>query len=244
VRRKERALHESAPELPTPQRWYPSPAGHAGFGLYDALAPLGVTVLRQPEQRLISGHRGLHGWHLHGSQPQLREYAERLKGCQVRMLARGGRVQCDFREAPPSEAETGGAVALLKQFQFVGITEEWELTVCLWHRMFGGDAATSASISAPKPWWHRCNATQFHNFKRSRGGAYDTSALIGFRDEPDHRLYAMAKYLFRRRLARFNVTHTACAPCYAQAGQPMPTSLRAAAQPAGSASEQQRRFRR
>ena len=67
---------------------YKSPPGHKGFGSYAAAAKKGATVLRRPEQRVISGfHDGFHSYH-GKDEPDLPAYAAAVEGCAVRMLAR------------------------------------------------------------------------------------------------------------------------------------------------------------
>lgn len=222
---------------PRDNGWYRSPPGHAGFGPWaEANAPLAVTLLRQPEQRLLSGfYAGKHGWHGERNRnPTPRVYAEKLQGCQVRYLTRGGE-QCNSRQPPPTPAEVQRAILTLKRLQFVGLSDEWDLTICLWHRMFGG-AHTEGHGAAP-PWWARCNATHFRNTRPTglplavsqtatmhAATTRDVSLLGGFRDEADRRLYAIARLLFKRRLVEFNVTAASCAPCFnAHAGAHEPS---------------------
>lgn len=62
-------------------RWsqsFGSPPGHTGFGPFaDSLRGHGVTVLRQPEQRLISGwHHRFHSYPHKSRHPTLLTYVE------------------------------------------------------------------------------------------------------------------------------------------------------------------------
>ena len=64
-------------------------------------------------------------------------------------------------------------------FAFVGITEEWDLSMCLLHKMFGG----------------ACKASDFENPNypgKSAEMAYDTSELHGWHDDVDEVVYAAA----------------------------------------------------
>lgn len=228
VARKAAAFRATVHGLPVPQRWYLSPPGHTGFGPWvESHAPLAVMMLRQPEQRLLSGFfAGKHGWQertRRGVTPL--SYAHKLQGCQVRYLTRGGD-QCDSRQQPPSEKEVERAILAIKRFQFVGISEEWDLSICLWHRMFGA-ASAAAGGGGTRPWWSACRPQHFRNTRPTglplavnqqatvhAATERDVSALNGFRDEADRRLYAIGRRLFRRRLAEFNVSHASCAPCF------------------------------
>ncbi|CAK8992389.1 unnamed protein product [Durusdinium trenchii] len=72
------------------------------------------------------------------------------------------------------------AVKRLREgFAFVGLTEEWDLSICLFHTMFGGP----------------CHSSEFHNARKSHhlknaDGSYDTSVLQGYQDEIDGLVYA------------------------------------------------------
>ncbi|OLQ00578.1 hypothetical protein AK812_SmicGene16759 [Symbiodinium microadriaticum] len=88
-------------------------------------------------------------------------------------------------------------------FAFVGITEEWDLSICLFHKMFGG----------------ACNAFEFEDTRPSYDGKsadqdYDTAQLQGWHDDIDEVVYAAALEVFRRNLASFSVSHETCQECY------------------------------
>lgn len=221
---KERALNVTA-GLPPPKDWFRSPPGHYGFGKHaDTQASLGVTVLRQPEQRIISGYA--HNLHSYRSvrgpdgrritKPTLLQYARVVQGCAVRMLTMGGE-PCGWGRITGSVIRQ--ALSTLAAFQYVGITEHWDLSVCLWHRMFGGGPG--------KPWWARCEPAQFLNTRPGKAwqaGAHghSTAALEGFVDTVDGRLYEAAKEIFRRNVERYNVTVESCAPCFNQPARQRP----------------------
>mmetsp|Transcript_38514 Transcript_38514/g.78865 ORF Transcript_38514/g.78865 Transcript_38514/m.78865 type:complete len:348 (+) Transcript_38514:71-1114(+) len=90
-------------------------------------------------------------------------------------------------------------------FAFVGITEEWNLSICLFHKMFGG----------------ACDAVEFEDTRPSYDGKsadqdYDTLQLQGWHDDIDDVVYAAAVKVFRRNLVSFNVSHETCQECYSQ----------------------------
>jgi len=160
-----------------PKRWYPNPPLHLNFGPYaDTQAGLGVIMLRQPEQRVLSGYyAGQHGWSnskkvggvFQAKRSGLRaasalDYTMLLRGCQVRMLVRASK-QCSTEQSPPTDEETDRAIDVLRRFQFVGITEEWALSICLWHRMFAGRRAGPDGM--PQAWWRSCHPSHFINVR-------------------------------------------------------------------------------
>ncbi|CAE7197618.1 unnamed protein product [Symbiodinium natans] len=84
-------------------------------------------------------------------------------------------------------------------FAFVGLTEQWDLSICLFHKMFGGP----------------CHAFEFENTRPSYAGKsadqdYDTAQLQGWHDDIDEVVYAAASEVFRRNLILFNVSKETC----------------------------------
>lgn len=190
---------------------------HVGIGspLYESNAGHIVTIMRQPEQRVISSYRDhLHEWSGLGAPKDMRTYAEETRGCQVKMLTRSTSVRAlrhDYNtcadRAPPTEAEVDLAVRRLREgVAFIGLMEQWDLSVCLFHAKFGS----------------KCADVEFQNYRPGNSGArrsdddlYDTSELRGFTDEADGRLYHEAVAIFQEDLARFGVSVESCrASCW------------------------------
>ena len=139
-------------------------------------------------------------------------------GCITKTLARKSRYPC-LETEPPTEREIQlAATRLSDQFAFVGLTEEWDASVCLFHAVLG---ARTAPLRA-----------EFRNFGHSRnrakrsltarngacrlraaggrcydellgGGRYNESVLDGFVDAADEAVYAEAVAVFRRQLDAF-----------------------------------------
>lgn len=179
----------------------------------------GLIMLRQPEQRLISG------WNFYyhsfpkvllGRDPyDIQEYATTVSGCATKMLVRD-QVDTYFHDEQPttisacgdpypiSEEESNRAITRLREgFLFVGILEEYDLSVCLLHTMFGGDC-TPVELTTG----HSTSNTSW----------YDTSILEGWQDEYDGRLYAEGLKLFHKNLELYGVNDASCQACWAQAG--------------------------
>jgi len=189
---------------------------------------VGLIVLRQPEQRILSGywqkssfcppqahHRcpGLHSYGHGGSGvgadgnfhviSEL-EYAKAVQGCAVRMLTRPG--QSCGRPPLPSNAEVTEAITRLRRrFAFVGLLEEWELSICLLHVRFGLGLCEAVEMSntRPGPMASRSNTTHRHS-------GYNVSVLRGFTDPYDGPLYQEAQVIFRAQLDEYNVTKELC----------------------------------
>merc|ERR1719323_2746000 len=151
-----------------------------------------MTMLRQPEQRLISAYHDLVGtWpSLHAAPhhswggwptkelPPVDEVARYAAGCATRMLVHGG-YSCGGGLGPPSLQDVADAKRHLREgFIFVGLTEEWALSICLLNRMFEV----------------RCHARQFSDTrpghdKETEDLWYSTEPLKGFRDPYDGEVY-------------------------------------------------------
>jgi len=154
-----------------------------------------VTMLRQPEQRVISGLRHHAAMHPEPTDFESLQYSE---GCAVRMLVgedlsfshKGSGCFGMHQDDPPlpelSSEDVARAVARLQSFAFVGITEQWPLSVCLLHAMFGGE----------------CVAVEFGNTRIGHGTRltsqptvyeapeqYDTGFFNGWVDAADRALY-------------------------------------------------------
>lgn len=169
-----------------------------------------VTMLRQPEQRLLSH------WHYNASHPgfapghasNIHEFAEQMQGCAVKMLTQGGRSPTfpggKFRDSSPcfdvtskpNMAMAHEAVQRLREgFAFVGLTDKWQLSVCLFHAMYGA----------------KCNDVEFQDVNRQRQNTtWDVAGLQGFHDPFDGLLYEEAQRIFHEKLELYGVTEESC----------------------------------
>lgn len=170
-----------------------------------------VGFFRRPNQRIISAHRD----HLHASGLGADESLKLsttcgfynvscfarwrgIAGCSSKMLA-----GLDCADPEPSLPWDGGmrhvkrAVVNIEKMRFVGITEEWDESVCLFHRMFGG----------------RINPAEFQNFHSRVHGKiedYDETDLDGFVDQADELVYAAAVRRFAKLKAEYAGGRSAC----------------------------------
>jgi len=128
---------------------------HSGIGsAYGQYAKgHGLTMLRQPEQRILSAWSNsplaYHSWpyYIFGRDPEDElEFAKVVAGCSVKMLTRDGASHATGSDltvcgdpAPATDGETKQAVERLAEgFHYVGILEEWTKSMSLFHAMFGG----------------------------------------------------------------------------------------------------------
>jgi hypothetical protein len=168
---------------------------HAWFG-----------VFREPASRVLSSYN-----HFGQSKGDLGDWADRIKGQQASMLSAGheglSRIYCEFnrthadtwckRSVPP---KVGLAIQRLNHFAFVGILEEFDLSVCLFHKMFGSD----------------CHAVEFINM---RPGTYpggeekmekDLAFLRKKGDPWDEPVYAAALRRFWSDVHKYNLKPSTC----------------------------------
>jgi len=198
-------------------------ADHSGIGsVYSRYVKgQGLTFLRQPEQRILSGYNDhFHSWsyNFFDRPPSSElEYAKVVAGCAVKMLTRDGQSSAIGLHgtvcgdpAPATHYETTLAIErLIEGFPFVGILEEWMQSICLFHAMFGG----------------MCTAQEFGSANTGTGSSsanstsgYDTSVLKGWTDEQDGKLYAEGLRLFQNSLQHFHVNAENCLSCMQEAG--------------------------
>merc|ERR1719436_379759 len=164
-----------------------------------------MMFMRQPEQRLLSE------WHF--SQPpwvnvtgSILTWMPKYVGCVTKMLTRNRPMGQCHDEMPPTRAEVDEATRrLLTGFSFIGMTEQWDLSICLFNVMFN----------------QACRSYQFANNHPTTGGSmtiYDTAELNGFRDPYDNELFDFGVKLFEANLKRYNVSETSCQSCWHEAG--------------------------
>jgi len=198
-----------------------TPYDHSGLGglagtAYNLNFGRLVTMLRNPEQRLISmynyyGPMALYisrqkekEWPYDTESPSLREYAEVNAACTVRQLTTDHFAPCwatfDSRSLAPQVSE---AIEMLQDgFVFVGITEQWALSVCLFRAMFGGQCRRSDLLNT-RP--------GSDSNSSSSSSDYDTSELYGWVDPWDGALYAEALSIFDSTRKAYNVQSEWCA---------------------------------
>merc|ERR1719382_2104639 len=142
-------------------------------------------------------------WPFETPAANVREYAQVMAGCTVRQLARDGAHACGIPPLP-TPVEVSIAVNRLREgFAFIGITEQWDLSICLFRAMFGGV----------------CVSTDFSNTRlgneSTSSSLYDTSELHGFVDEHDGPVYAEALAMFSRGVNLYGVEEGKCtADCW------------------------------
>ncbi|EGD79716.1 hypothetical protein PTSG_13088 [Salpingoeca rosetta] len=161
-----------------------------------------VAMLRDPRMRHYSGWRihGVMGTPLHPS--NLTEYVQMYRGCQMKMILgehcelKPGRGKRYWR--PSSHDEAKRAASLLQDeavFAFVGLTDHWKASVCLFHAMFGGNI-TKHEMDNVRP-----GVSALLN-----GNSHPALEKISMQEDPfDAFVYTIARQVFVRRLLEFGI---------------------------------------
>jgi len=164
-------------------------------------------LFRQPEQRLVSAFHDKGG----GEGP-IQTYAERVKGTVVMQLA-GQAAGEQFLRWPGRGYSCGGHGAATQDkpepnlglainrlsvgFMFVGLMEAYDLSVCLFHAMYGGE----------------CLAVEFENMRPGvqHEKRYNASNVLGrWKDRIDGKLYEAAAKRFWSDIKKYRVNRQAC----------------------------------
>lgn len=199
----------------------------------------GVTMLRQPEDRLISSfHHNLRSWPIdtlgNGSytdllrriqesslpDPELlMEYAKKIQGCTAKMLTEACKPK-DICGSPGTISQDKVEVAKkrLETFAFVGLTDQWNLSICLFRKMFGGECYGS-DFSNTRDSFVGGEASEdpVSHAMRLKLAEYNITHLNGWVDEADHEVYDTAKSIFEHNCEDYGVSDKTCQACYQHA---------------------------
>jgi hypothetical protein len=189
----------------------------------------GLLMVRQPEQRIISGYwqrheRGLKVPTMHSMVGPTRirlpngtwqykselDYAHSVQGCVVRMLTRPG-VSCGTPPLPSVAAVSLAISRLHSHFLFVGLTEQWGRSICLLHLTLGLGACDADELLNTRPGVAAASSSGAPPpGANSSVPWHDTSPLGSFRDPFDGPVYAAAVKLFERRVRQYDASDEQC----------------------------------
>jgi len=179
---------------------------------YDEFKGHFVALFRQPEQRLLSA------WNddedVFRAEPTIprcapNRTAERYLTMEEFTEKMGGKATSQIvGKKNVTEADVPVAKQRLREgFAFVGLQEEWPLSICLFHAKFGGPCRRMEFLDV-RPNDHSTNTTS----------QYDVSILNGWIDKVDRPVYAEAVRIFQEDLVKYDVSPTTCRACYEEAG--------------------------
>lgn len=169
--------------------------GHAGVGgpFFDLHAGHFVGMFRHPASRFVDVWEHAVGPLREGDATSAK--AHQMTGCYVKTLTGSGQHPC-MNHAPVTQQQTELAVSRIQGFAFVGIVEQWTLSVCLWHAMFGGQITPQVFIGAPA--------------ETLTPGARPNSLTQGWWDEADAQVYSVAVRRFWSDIEAYNVRPATC----------------------------------
>jgi len=164
----------------------------------------GFILFRQPEQRIISQYNH-HMIKSPDDDTPMKEFAQARAGCVVKLLTTSLENPCSEPYAAPSDDSVSLAVQRLRDgFAFVGLVEEYDLSVCLLHAMFGGECSSMELTSV-----------HLGGNRNSTSEADDTAELENWTDVPDGVLYSEAADRFQLKLHTYGVSEQSCQACWA-----------------------------
>ena len=198
---------------------------HPALGNYTAKKGRLVGFFREPDQRILSGYHDLDDafastfswdhwpacdeWRALEQLPRkpLLEFANLWKGGMTYQLTGDGSPLDPQRPKMTSEDAREASRRVREGFAFVGITEEWDMSVCLFHKMFGGPCQPEEFVDIrPSSWGKNASVD------------YDTSQLLGFHDDIDEVVYSAALGVFKANLVVYNVSKDSCRSCFSVRG--------------------------
>jgi len=170
-----------------------------------------MMMMRQPEQRMLSmwnyyqppNQKYLHSFNIFSFD----RFINATSGCVAKMLTRAAPLEtCLAEQTPPTDAEMDEAKTRLQTgFSFIGMEEQWDLSICLFNVMFN----------------QKCHSFQFQNACATNGTSsttYDLAPLHGYRDLYDTELFDIGTTMFESNLKRYNVSESSCESCWREAG--------------------------
>ena len=159
-------------------------------------------MVRDPRRRLYSAYNyGMHAFGANSAHKVMEEQVHSLRDfikypgiqdCQVKML--NGLYCAQVVEV--TEAMVNRAIDRMARAAFVGITDEWNDSMCLFHAMYGG--------RLPAPAFQNIRATD-HMVAGSYNSQQALVAVAKEDDPNDWRLYESAVIIFRRRQKRYGI---------------------------------------
>merc|ERR1712039_137737 len=160
------------------------------------------------KERLVSSwcHQG-NGWPYHtkqqGSHVKTRrfnatalEFFNVMQGCVTKMITRQCEENTCCRPPRPTSDDVEKAVQRVRGMGFIGLTEKWGVSVCLFHAMFGG----------------KCKGRSFKNTRSHCCECRDkaVSELRDVKDTYDDAVYKAASEVFWQRVEEYGINNSRC----------------------------------
>jgi len=192
---------------------------HQGVGThYGLFKGHLMTIVREPTSRIISAYNfHKHSWPYNKRTVKgIKAYARVMQGQFLKMLVRNYGLGISEEErkntivSKVTQSEVREAHKRLNEgFAFVGVAEEWALSMCLFHAMFGSECVAAE-------FWKIHPAEEDKQQKRER--LAQEKAMKSWRDPYDGPLYKAATKYFKADMKRFGVSDGTCGRCFRRAG--------------------------
>lgn len=230
------------PEIARSHAWI---GAHLGLYEHSRRDRKAVGFFREPWRRVLSGYSdSLHDAPEElkklGAKVTLKEYGRSAAGITTAMLS--GRfpglswVKRSVNESIMSkltDTDVDMAIQMLNtSFQFVGLTEHWALSICLWHVKFGSKCTASEFVNVrPRGYADSMRTSLQHSVDGThlQGSVSDDQELQlpdwAEVDKYDQKVWQHARDMFWRDILKHEVSEEsckriACAPRLASVGPP------------------------
>jgi len=181
-----------------------------------------VAFFRQPEERIISAFKDSYhangfvssvfqdlvskvqgtkkngckiGNHTYVNPAQCFANYPGIAGCMARMLT-GEKCADSFFYGSGLENVAEAVDIILNHLEFVGLTEDWNESVCQFHRLFSGRVSDDNVFG--QRLWEQPLQREFANVHKSTKTTASVEQLNGFKDVADTVVYEAAKLKFER----------------------------------------------
>jgi len=128
-------------------------------------------------------------------------YKNGTKGLVTKMLAgqqHGGQCSACVKLCNSGEPDVQKALQRLDGFQFIGITEHWELSMCLFHRMF--------DVPCQEDWFQNSHPTTYTQYTNVTLEDWE----YHYEDAADEAVYGKATEMFWKNILRYDVSDKTC----------------------------------
>ena len=182
-----------------------------------------AAFFRQPEERIISAYKD--AYHANGfAGPEFKDFVTKVRGsknglckignrsytnpvqcfanypgiagCMARMLTGQKCADSLFHEAGLENVAEAVDI-ILNHLEFVGLTDDWNESICQFHRLFSGRRSGN-SVTGQQRVWKQPLQREFANVHKSKDATIGVEELDGFKDIADTVVYEAAKLKFER----------------------------------------------
>lgn len=157
-----------------------------------------VAMFRNPEDRIISGWE--YDKHDCEEAKSLQVYADCVGSCSANMLVG---IKCGKKKG--GEADLRLALKRVRNFGFVGLTGDWDLSICLFHAMYGGECLPVEFVNV------RPGQYSKDDFNASANSLFGAEQVKTWWDTA---VYESVKDVFWTNIHKYDVRRSTCMMIY------------------------------